>query len=146
VIALYAPVDNEVLTSKVMVGALEAGKRIALPMVRGTSMQFREVCDPGCLRPGSFGILQPPESSPIVPLHEIDTVVVPGVAFDLEGRRIGYGKGYYDRIFHDWEGTGRLVGFCYDFQLVKEIVGEPHDVEMDVILTERRMITARNLP
>jgi 5-formyltetrahydrofolate cyclo-ligase len=146
VVALYAPVDNEVLTAEVMVKAIGAGKRIVLPMVQGASLQYREVSDPACLLPGHFGILRPPESCPTVSLHEIDAVVVPGVAFDMGGHRIGYGKGYFDRCFHDWEGTGRLVGFCYDFQLLEEILGEPHDVEMDIILTERRMITARNLP
>jgi 5-formyltetrahydrofolate cyclo-ligase len=66
--------------------------------------------------------------------------VVPGVAFDRSGRRIGYGKGYYDKTLHVLEGSGRLVAFCYDFQLFEEIVGEPHDVTMDIIVTETTVV------
>jgi 5-formyltetrahydrofolate cyclo-ligase len=72
-----------------------------------------------------------------------DLIVVPGIAFDVMGRRIGYGKGYYDRALHDLEGEGKLVGFCYDFQLVDEIIGEPHDVTMDMIITDKRVVRLR---
>jgi 5-formyltetrahydrofolate cyclo-ligase len=63
----------------------------------------------------------------------------------MNGRRIGYGKGYYDRTLHHLEGTGRLIGFSFEFQLVDEIVGEPHDVALDLIITERRMLPVRSL-
>ena len=101
-------------------------------------MQFRRVLGLGDLTPGRYGI---PDPSGVGWEPQLaDLIVVPGVAFDLSGRRIGYGKGYYDRSLHRLEGSGRLVGFCYDFQLLQEIVGEPHDVTMDIIVTESRVV------
>jgi len=73
-------------------------------------------------------------------LEDADIFVVPGIAFDLQGHRIGYGKGYYDKALHRLEGQGKLVGLCYDFQLVDRIAGEPHDVKMDLILSEKRVV------
>jgi 5-formyltetrahydrofolate cyclo-ligase len=77
-------------------------------------------------------------------LDEADVVVLPGIAFDLKGHRIGYGKGYYDKTLHRLEGQGRLVGLCYDFQLVEMITGEPHDVKMDLIISEKRIVRPEN--
>lgn len=71
----------------------------------------------------------------------ISLIVVPGVGFDLSGQRIGYGKGYYDRVLHRLEGKGKLTALCYEFQLVDSLAGEQHDVNMDRIITERRIIT-----
>ena len=71
-------------------------------------------------------------------------IVIPGIAFDMTGKRIGYGKGYYDRTLHHLEGEGKLVGFCYDFQLVDAIAGEPHDVLMDLLITDKRVIRPRD--
>ncbi len=140
IIGLYAPVHNEVETAEVMREALASGKTVLFPTVCSGGLEFRKVADPSELRKGAFGI---PEPCPLCPVHspeEADLIVVPGVAFDIDGRRIGYGKGYYDRALHHLEGNGRLVGLCYDFQVIQEIPGEPHDVRMDMIITERRVI------
>ena len=75
---------------------------------------------------------------------EADLIVLPGVAFDTKGKRIGYGKGYYDKALHSLEGQGKLIGFCYDFQLVDDIAGEPHDVKMDLLITEKRVVCPRD--
>jgi 5-formyltetrahydrofolate cyclo-ligase len=138
VIALYAPVHREVQTDLVAIEALSAEKTLLYPAVAGSDLDFRQVSALTELVPGKFNIPEPTGES--LPVVDADVIVVPGVAFDLSGRRIGYGKGFYDRALHTLEGTGRLVGFCYDFQLVEEIVGEPHDVTMDVIVTELRVV------
>jgi 5-formyltetrahydrofolate cyclo-ligase len=104
---------------------------------------MRRVSGQGDLVRGAFGIFEPARECPVHPAEEADIIVIPGIAFDTEGRRIGYGKGYYDKALHHLEGKGRLVGFCYDFQLVDRIAGEPHDVLMDMIITERRVIRTR---
>jgi len=62
----------------------------------------------------------------------------------LAGKRVGYGKGYYDKTLHFVEGRKKLVGFCYEFQLVEEIKDEPHDVRMDLLVTEKRVMRPRN--
>jgi 5-formyltetrahydrofolate cyclo-ligase len=140
VIGLYAHVHNEVETSELMRAALAAAKIVLFPAVCSGGLEFRRIDDPGLLRRGSFGILEPDAACQVHSPGEADLIVIPGVAFDATGRRIGYGKGYYDRALHQLEGKGRLVGFCYDFQIVGKIPGEPHDVRMDMIITERRVI------
>lgn len=138
VLALYAPIHHEVETDAVATAALASGKTLLYPAVVGDDLEFRRVCALDRLVPGRFGILEP-QGDPVDPAGA-DLIVVPGVAFDLCGRRIGYGKGYYDRSLHRLERSGRLAAFCYDFQLVEEIAGEPHDVTMDLIVTELRVV------
>jgi len=138
VLALYAPIHQEVETAAVANAALSAGKTLLYPAVQGDDLKFCRVGALSELAPGSYGIPEP-AGEPCNP-GAADLIVVPGVAFDLCGRRIGYGKGFYDRSLHRLEGSGKLVAFCYDFQLFQEIVGEPHDVTMDLIVTELRVV------
>jgi 5-formyltetrahydrofolate cyclo-ligase len=140
-VALYMAVKNEVPTADLIAHARLTGKAVLLPVVNGGSMFFRETTDNDELLPGAFGIREPHDSCPVRDPADIDLFIIPGVAFDLQGLRIGFGKGYYDRVLHRLEGSGRFVGICYDFQLVDAIVGEPHDVIMDMVITERRAVT-----
>ena len=142
-IALYAPIHGEVETSQVMAAALASGKELLYPTVKGHELDFCRVEGTGDFLPGAYGIPEPKKSCAAVTPDLADLIVIPGVGFDLAGRRIGYGKGYYDRALHPFEGSGKLVGFCYDFQLVDEIVGEPHDVKLDMVITEQRMVRCR---
>lgn len=139
-VALYAMINNEVSTAKVISHALLAGKALFLPAVEGNMMFFRRINAFDDLVAGSFGIMQPGSGCHAADPEDIETIVVPGVGFDLSGQRIGYGKGYYDRVLHRLEGSGRLTAFCYDFQLVDSLKGEKHDVVMDRIITERQVI------
>lgn len=138
VLALYAPVQQEVDTALVAADSLASGKTLLYPAVLGDDMEFRRVAAMDQFASGRFGIPEP--TGERVDPTTADVIVVPGVAFDLQGRRIGYGKGYYDRCLHRMEGRGRLIAFCYEFQLFEEIVGEPHDVAMDLIVTESRVV------
>ena len=140
VVALYAPIRNEVDTGEVFRVALQSGKIVLFPAVDGENLNFREVTGPSDLRAGAFGIREPADFCRIVEPGEAELIVVPGVAFDSFGRRIGYGRGFYDRALHKSEGSGKLAGLCYQFQLVDEITGEPHDVVMDIIITDRQLI------
>lgn len=142
VVALYAPIRNEVETSEIFRAALRGGKKVLFPAVEGTCLIFREVTSLDQLKTGAFGIREPADSCSRADCREADLIVVPGVVFDTFGRRIGYGKGFYDRALHVLEGSGRLAGLCYDFQVVNEIAGEPHDVVMDFLITDRRLIRA----
>lgn len=137
-LALYAPIHHEVETAAVAAAALAAGKTLLYPAVVGTELKFCRVGALTELAPGKYGIPEPGGEG--CDPAQADLIVVPGVAFDLCGRRIGYGKGYYDRALHRLEGSGKLVAFCYDFQLLQEIAGEPHDVTMDLVVTESRVV------
>lgn len=142
VLALYSPIHHEVETATVATRALAEGKTLLYPAVVGSKMEFRRVRHLDDLVPGRFGILEP--RGEVWEPKQADLIVVPGVAFDRSGRRIGYGKGFYDKALHQLEGSGRLVAFCYQFQLVEEIAGEPHDVTMDLIVTEEKVVRVHN--
>jgi 5-formyltetrahydrofolate cyclo-ligase len=144
VLALYAPIFNEVDTAEVFDAALAASKMVLYPAVSGESLVFRRVLSLGSLRKGAFGVLEPDSSCRTYEPREVDTVLIPGVVFDVAGRRLGYGKGYYDKTLHSLEGSGKLVGFCLDFQVVDVITDEPHDVKMDLLITEKRVIRPRD--
>lgn len=139
-VVVYSPIHYEVDTELIVSSALASGKKVAFPLVVGHELIFREVPDVSNLVKGSFGILEPCSTGQPFDVEDADILVVPGVAFDLNGHRIGYGKGYYDKTIHRLEGHGKLVGLCYDFQLVDEILGESHDVKMDLIITDKRVV------
>ncbi len=143
VIALYSSIGGEVETVEVLEAALKEGKIVLFPVVCGDHLRFIRVSDPSKMARGAFGISEPCITGEAYAPDAADLVVVPGVAFDRTGKRIGFGKGYYDRSLHHLEGNGKLVGFCYDFQLVDEIIAEPHDVAVDVIITEKRVLDLR---
>lgn len=144
ILALYAPIHNEVDTALVFAEALANLKTVLYPVVSGEGLLFRRVLNPDGLRKGAFGIPEPDAKCMMYDPGSADLIVIPGVVFDLNGKRIGYGKGYYDKTLHSLEGRGKLVGFCYDFQLVDEVTDEPHDVKMDLLITEKRVIRPRD--
>lgn len=139
-VALYASSHGEVPTGALISGAIASGKSVLLPAVTTQGLVFRRIATEADLVRGKYGISEPPPYCKAFEPAAIDLFVIPGVAFDLDGKRIGYGKGYYDKALHNLENSGKLIGFCYDFQLVDDIVGEPHDVIMDLVITERRVV------
>lgn len=143
IVALYSSIGGEVETGEVLEAARKEGKIVLFPVVCGDHLRFVKIADTGKMIKGAFGIAEPCITGEAYAPDAADLVVVPGVAFDRTGKRIGFGKGYYDRALHHLEGSGKLVGFCYDFQLVDEIVAEPHDVAVDVIITEKRVVDLR---
>jgi len=141
VVALYSPVHHEVETAQLFSEAIADGKVVLFPAVTSGVLDFRRVKEKAELVPGKYGILEPSPCCESFRPDFIDFLIIPGVAFDLCCRRIGYGKGYYDKALHGLEGKGRLAGFCYDFQIVGEIPAAPHDIEMDLVITDRRVIS-----
>jgi 5-formyltetrahydrofolate cyclo-ligase len=140
-IALYLPVNNEVDTSHAMRAGLDAGKLVLCPAVRGDRMLLRRVEDTATFGQGAFGVPEPPPAGVDRLADEADLIVVPGVVFDINGHRIGYGKGFYDRFLLHPGRTATLVGLCHDFQLLDEALpSERHDVRMDIIVTDRRIV------
>lgn len=140
-IALYSPVQREIDTARLLQAACSDGKRALYPAVCGREMVLRQVQHPEQLSRGCFGILEPCGNGRDHLADEPDLIIVPGVAFDHGGHRIGYGQGFYDRFLRHPGLRSTLVGLCHDFQLVDgELPAEPHDVRMDIIVTERRVI------
>lgn len=142
-VALYSPIGNEIATEILLHESLSRNMEVYYPAVHEERLVFRRVRGVADLVCGRFGICEPLASSEPAPPEAIDLFIVPGVAFDLSGRRIGFGKGFYDKSLHSLEGSGRLVGLCHDFQVVESIAGAPHDVQMDVLITDLRVIIPR---
>ena len=140
-VALYAPAHNETDTGLILSSAFRSGKRVLYPAVCGEQMVFRRVEQIEALQEGAFGILEPCAIGVDHQADEADLIVVPGVAFDLTGHRIGYGKGFYDRFLQNPGRTAHLVGLCHDFQLTEEAIpADSHDIPMEIVVSDRRII------
>ncbi len=131
-VAVFAALSDEPATDEVL-ARWASTRRVVLPRVEGDAMRFY-ACRPDALVFGAFGILEPQGERPC-PAGEIDLVVCPGVAFTADGRRLGRGRGYYDRYLGDPAFRGFRVGVCYAHQLVDDLPVEPHDVRMDRVIT-----------
>jgi len=139
VVAIYSPIRNEVFTEELFADARRVGKVVTYPRVCGDLLEFVEVTSREELVAGAYGILEP-HGSRVVPLADHDLVVVPGVAFDVSGHRLGYGRGFYDRVLSAGCGRAALAGLCFDFQVVASLPAEAHDVRMNLVVTDERML------
>ncbi|NTV50207.1 MAG: 5-formyltetrahydrofolate cyclo-ligase [Geobacteraceae bacterium] len=140
-IALYAPAHNETDTGMILTASFHAGKRVLYPAVCGHQMVFRHVERIEELQEGAFGILEPCPTGVDHQADEADLIVVPGVAFDLTGHRIGYGKGFYDRFLQHPGCRAHLVGLCHDFQLTADAISaDVHDIPMEIVVSDKRII------
>lgn len=138
-LGLYAAVEEELATRPLFELALERRKRLHLPRCRENGgLDFFEVEAWEDLRPGRYGLLEPDPSLNPTALSTLDWVVVPGVAFDGQGNRLGRGAGYYDRTFTaDVTGEGPLlIGCGYAFQQIEVVPAGRLDRSMDAVVTE----------
>lgn len=138
-VLFFAPLPTEVDLWPLLEESFAAGKIIALTRFdpAGQSYVARRVRDlQSEIVSGQFSIREPRENCTAISSREIDLVLVPGVAFDLHGRRLGRGKGFYDRLLA--EICGVKCGIAFDEQIAGEIPVELHDVRMDFILTPTR--------
>ena len=132
----YAGTAREVDTSPILRGALDAGKRLCLPLCTGNGvMEARCVTSLSDLSTGRFGILTPKETSPLVLPAELDLVIVPGCTGNERGQRLGYGGGYYDRYLPKTHCPSLLL--CRSRLLTDPIPMDAHDVWMDYLATEK---------
>jgi len=138
-IGLYSAFLNEVQTDLVARRCLADGKGLSFPRVSGAALEFVTVTSARELAPGAFGIPEP-TGPRLVPIAEIDLLVVPGVAFDLTGHRLGYGKGYYDRVLDGSPPGLKRIGFAYEFQVVEQLPAADHDCRLTHLVTEQRML------
>lgn len=132
----YLPVRGEVDTLALCRIALATGRKLFLPRITDSaahSMEFFACSDLEGLERGPFGLLQPPATTPAA--QTLDLALVPGLAFDSKGARLGYGGGYYDRFFARLPVRRRL-GLCFAFQIVERLPSDARDVPMNGICTE----------
>jgi 5-formyltetrahydrofolate cyclo-ligase len=142
-VALYAPMGSELDPLALVHGVVAVGRRFAFPRIVQDErvLAFAE-CTADELVAGALGTREPPALAPAVPLEELDLVIVPGVAFDLEGGRLGRGRGYYDATLRSLpSGTPRL-GLAFEVQIVPRVPVEPHDEQVDGLVTEGRTVLA----
>jgi 5-formyltetrahydrofolate cyclo-ligase len=129
--------------SPLFAAALAQGRRVCLPRIdwQTGQMQPAVIASLEDLETTKHGVRQPRPGSPAVPLSEIDLILVPGLAFDLKGNRLGRGAGFYDRFLAQRTVGPPACGICFEAQLVDRIPTEPWDVPMNGLATERRLVT-----
>lgn len=141
VIACYVAKKDEVQTAEILRLALQSGKRAVVPRSDPTlhTLTFHEIHGLDELRPGSFGVLEPAADSTSIPLTATDLVLVPVVAWDSRGNRMGYGMGYFDRVLRN-RGTATSAGLAFEVQMHDPLPASPTDIPLDMIVTEKRMV------
>jgi 5-formyltetrahydrofolate cyclo-ligase len=141
IIFFYISFKGEVYTHG-LIKSLIKSKAVVVPLVTDTkkkTLLLSQLQSWSHLSPGSFGILEPREEYiKEVPYGDIEVAVVPGVLFDVRCHRIGYGGGYFDRLLKKL--TAIKIGLAFDTQIIETIPQEKHDVSMDKIITDRRII------
>jgi 5-formyltetrahydrofolate cyclo-ligase len=139
-IAFYSPIHNEVSTVQLLRDALANRRSVVMPQVAGNDLVFRLIHSLEDLAPGSFGILEPKADTEPIAAQRLDMILLPGVAFDRRGHRLGYGKGYYDRALSTAGNRAKRVGLAYDFQLVGQLPVFAHDMQLDLLVTETQVL------
>lgn len=132
---LYYPLADEVDVRPLIRKAFEEGKRVLLPVCVGDELELHLYQGEASLAVGAFGIMEP--TGPLFAPEnygEIDLAIIPGMAFDRSGHRLGRGKGYYDRLLPKIK-EARLTGVCFPFQLLDEVPAEAHDVRVQEVVS-----------
>jgi len=139
-VLFYVSLGEEVERRALLASSL-GKKTVFAPRVEGDRLEIHEISSMDQLQPGAFGILEPVADSPVVDASLVEVALIPGAAFDLRGNRIGYGKGFYDRLL---PGVSALkIALAFDRQIVESIPAEPHDIAMDLLVTDERLVDFR---
>lgn len=139
-VGMYAALAEELSPLEITLPLRKQGVKLAYPrVIKGQKLlQFCLVDSLEDLVPGSFGIAEPPPTAEAVPVSKIDLFVVPGLAFDRQGRRLGSGKGYYDSTLA--HSPAIRVGFAFQQQLVSQVPSTDLDLFMDILITEAGVV------
>jgi 5-formyltetrahydrofolate cyclo-ligase len=140
-VLLTLPFGSEWDTLPLLLTALERGKTVVLPRVNATTrtLELCSLTEPDRdVRPGYRGIPEPQAHCALIGVEEIDWVLVPGVAFDALGHRLGYGGGYYDRLLPLLRGDAARIAGAFELQLLDRVPAAPHDMPVQAIATENR--------
>ena len=137
VVMAYYALPDEVCTHQLIDDLLAEGKTVLLPKVLDDeTMELRRYTGPDSLYEGAFHIMEPVGES-FTDYQQIDVALIPGMAFDAQGHRLGRGKGYYDRFLSQFlapDSQLRTIGVCFDFQKVEEVPVEANDIPVDEVI------------
>ncbi len=147
-VRVYVDVRTEVRTRQALPGALGQGKRIIVPYCVDGELELFHLENMDELAIGMYKILEPKDELRDAPgkridVKELDLVMVPGVAFDRRGARMGHGKGYYDKLLEHARPDAPLVALAFECQLFPEIPTQAHDIFMDKIITEKTVYNGK---
>lgn len=137
-VMVYMDAFGEPQTCKIVEQCFKDGKSVVVPVsnTHTNTLSLSYIYSLDDLRVGAYGILEPKTYISAL-CTDIDIILVPGIAFDLTGNRIGFGKGYYDRLLT--ESKAVKIGICYEFQINSPITPDTHDIPMDIIITEKKI-------
>jgi len=141
-LGFYHPVRNEADTMEVFCRTQRTGIEAYFPRVEGTGLTFHRISHLNELTPGKFGIPEPDSTLPCIAPEELDLILIPGVAFDDSGVRIGYGKGYYDRLLAHIPRE-RRAALAYSLQISDSLPSGETDVPLGLVVTESEIIYCR---
>ena len=144
-ILFYVSYDNEVYTHDIIKKCLKKDKNVVVPIVNKEkkSLTLSKLELWSNLESAAYNILEPKkECIKEIPADKIDMIIIPGVGFDEQGRRIGHGKGYYDKLLKDSKHSNH-IGLAFEMQIVEKIPSEKHDIPVETIVTEKRVINCK---
>ena len=130
----YYSLPDELQTSDYI--DIMSDKEIYLPKIISDNIYITKY-EKGKIQTGKFNVIEP-STNDFISSEKLDIIIIPGIAFDFNKNRLGRGKGYYDRFLSSTSAV--KIGICYDFQLLKSIPTDPHDIKMDIIITPNNII------
>lgn len=142
-IMFYVSKDNEVETRSMIEDTIKKSKKICVPKTDRLNHKLHPVMIKDMdsdLELSHFGLHEPRlDRGKLVSITKIDLIITPGIAFDRDGYRLGWGKGYYDRFL---ENTGNIpkIGLAFDFQIIPQLPRDSHDIPVDIVITEKRRL------
>lgn len=134
----YSSIQNEPDIFPFLEECLKRGKHVYLPKVEGEDISFYEIMNLSMLETGSYQILEP-VSNVAFQSQEFAVIFVPGIAFDIDGNRIGFGKGYYDRFLSRYHNLYR-IGIAHEFQMAYDWASDSCDEKMNLIITDKNEV------
>ena len=145
-IMFYVATRSEVQTEEMIKTSIKMGKNIFVPIIltEYTNLAPSKIIDfDNELEKGKKGILEPKrEYYRLFPPEDIDLIIIPGVAFDLSGNRIGRGFGYYDNFLRKVYSSAKIIALAFEMQIVKKIPNDKNDIPVHKIITEKRIINS----
>ncbi|MDA3851724.1 MAG: 5-formyltetrahydrofolate cyclo-ligase [Spirochaetaceae bacterium] len=140
----YYPLAREVNLIPLWLQVIARGKKLYLPRIDGETMDFLLVNDINSLQPNPWGIMEPIQGSPFWQPGDSSLLIAPGLAFDLQGGRLGRGGGFYDRWLNLWANRVYSIGVCFPRQLVKKVPRSSWDIGLDRIISPLKDIQKTN--
>lgn len=134
VIGLYKSMKDEIMMDELISYSLYCGKKVLLPRVVGNKLLFLEYSENDILEKSSFNVLEPLLDNHKIYVSEIDLMIVPGLLFDKNNYRLGYGKAFYDRFFNNCDTY--KIGVCFQEEFIEKLPIDKWDIKMDQVITD----------